>query len=259
MKNSNKLLILLIVLVFSIPLIMVMGFKTAIKENRYVVKNRFGVEDIAFKSLKPFKVVKLYGGPVINQLRCNIKNGKEYAYKFVNYNSNQYEDGRSDSCSIHFIKDTLVIMYKVKTDEAYKAENYYNGVELDLIIPEGVPVIAEGAKVVINTIKDDSPKNIMIDMSKKAELEIMSSLDRRPELSDSLSEQNRVLLSNYNIKSTESKVMITAHARITNLKIDASNNSQVTINQNVIIDSLFGSLSPETIINAPYKFVKNLQ
>ncbi|WP_346236270.1 hypothetical protein ABDK00_016305 [Niabella insulamsoli] len=256
MKTSNKLLLLLIAIVFAIPLIMVMAFKKAIKEDRYIVKNRFGMEDVAFKTLKPFRVVKLDGGPIANQLRCNIKTGKDYAYKFVNYNAARSEEGRSDSCNINFIKDTLVITYNTKTNEALKAANYYNGVELDLIIPQEVAVIAERAKVIINTIKGDSPKNMAIDLAKEAELEIMTTLNRHPELSDSLSEQCRVLLSNYTIKSNASKVMISAHARIVNLKIDAQSNSWVSIGQNVVIDSLSGKLSPETILETPYKLAK---
>ena len=248
MKTSNKLLVLLVAVMFSIPLIMVMGFKNAVKENRYVVKNMFGVEDIAFKGLKPFKVVKLRSS-ANNPLLCNIKSGNKYEYKFVNYNTKANGKAMPDNCSMNAIGDTLFISY-----DAMNADQHL--LELDLGVADGVSVIAEGARVSINTLNRNSPKNISLDLSGGAELHVRTGHGRND--NEAYPEQEKLEVSDYSIKSSDAEVNIAASIKISNLKIDADN-SRIFIGPNVMIDSLSGSISPETIVNAPYKFIKELK
>ncbi|MCH5689761.1 hypothetical protein LWM68_39380 [Niabella sp. W65] len=163
MKTSNKLLILLLVLVFSLPLVLMMSFKAAIKNEHYIVKNSNGYDNVPAGALQPFKFIKIEGSIRNEMLKCNIKYGETNRYKWINYSSEQHGDS---SRLISYKGDTLVIHYQPKIETINGQESYWAGAELELVLNREVPVIAEGAVITVNTLNGGYTKALEFDLSK---------------------------------------------------------------------------------------------
>ncbi|MGN7784511.1 hypothetical protein ACTJIJ_08290 [Niabella sp. 22666] len=253
MKTSNKLLIVLLVIVFSIPLAMIMSFKSAIRNKQYVVKNSYGYEEMSLNHLKPFKVVMLEASDG-QTLTCNIKYGMGYSYKWNNYIKKKHNNIGG---LISYRGDTLVISYQPKI--APDDDNYIQDADLDLVLNQEAIIISRGARVIVNTLNGGYTKPLSFDLSRNAELNITTTLDHRPDISDSLSESNRTSVSQYAITCDNSRIDIEAHIRVQKLNIAADNNSTLIIGKNVMIDSLNASIAPETMVEAPYKFIGSIK
>lgn len=254
MKTSNKLLIILLTLVFSIPLAMIMSFKSAVRNNQYVLKNSSGYDEMPEKRLNPFKVVLLEGSGD-QLLKCHIKNGTGFSYRINNYIENKHYD---TSKMIRFQGDTLVIRHRPKIDQSVD-NNYIVEADLDLYLHQGVSVVARGAAVTVNTNNGGYVKPLEFDLSEDAELKITTDVNRNHFINDSISERHRFLIPFYSIKSNNSRVDIDAHIRVQKLNVVTGNNSTLTIGKHVMIDSLNASIAPETMVEAPYKLIGSIK
>ncbi|MFT3903786.1 MAG: hypothetical protein QM727_11480 [Niabella sp.] len=260
MKTSNKLLIALLVLVLVIPLLIMLSFKKAIQSDKYVVKNYYGDNVMPFRNLKPFHAAKL-DGAMPDLLKCNIKHGDQYAYKFQGFVRD--ENDKADSCKISYIGDTLVITYHLKSiEEPNTSHSYSYGNTIDLTLPETVPVIAKGATIYIDSSSVmNNPMNFKL--SDNAVLNISGGIKTEPiRLGDNLFKDSVIYQTIYPtivIEADGSEVNIAQSPIIQNLKIDLKGTSKLNIMENASVGSLQGTISPESIVNAPYRFIQNLK
>lgn len=261
MKTSNKLLMLLLVLLFSIPLVMIMGWKAAIKENRYVVKNINGTNGNAFKETGRFKAIKMNGGLQRDKpLKCDIRYGDKYGYAFKNYDPQIFEEGRSDSCTVALAGDTLVINYNIKTNEALKANNYYYGVGVEITIPETIPIVANAAMVNLDSSAARfSSLNFVL--ANKAELNINGNIYPRTVTKEG--NQYAVIpesiFPEIVIDATTSQINLNANSSVKKLQLSLKGQSRVNFDEKSAVDTLSGSISDESVFNAPYNLVKKLK
>ncbi|MGC4233393.1 MAG: hypothetical protein QM594_10485 [Niabella sp.] len=255
MKTSNKLLMLLLVLLFLIPLMTVMGFKAAIKNNQYVVRNTYGHNVSDFKDLRPFKVIRMDGGSQDKQLKCNIRYGDKYGYKFNNYDPQQLEEGRSDSCNINIAGDTLVISYGTRANEALKANNYFYGVEVEITIPETMTIVANAAMVNMDSSAARfSYLNFLL--TRNTLLSIVSNTHSRGAENSNI---DKTVFPKIVIDATSSQIDLNENSAVKNLQVSLKEQSRLNVNEKAGVDTLSGSISDESVINAPYSLVKKFK
>lgn len=264
MKTSNKLLIALVLLVFSFPLILMMGFKSAIKADRYIVKNNNGYEVSEPQNVKSFTAIKLNGIPSDRNfgLKTHIKYGDKFNYIIRNYDAANPEDGRTDSCRISWAGDTLVIDYNLKAFKKINESNYFYGVDIDITVPHAVPVIANAAAV-----KIDSSAVVLGPMSFQLSNEASLGVDgvvrtqREAMEDDSYKESSvfRTVFPDIAINANNASVRIGDHVNIKNLKLHLNGKSTINFSEAVSIDTLSGHISEASFFNAPYKYSKFLK
>ncbi|MGE9311731.1 hypothetical protein ACLOAU_08795 [Niabella sp. CJ426] len=267
MKTSNKLLIGLVLLLFSLPLILMMGFKAAVKNNHYVVRSNTGYEVSEPKEVKAFTAIKLNGNvPASNDigLRTNIIYGEKFGYSINNYNENHPEEGRIDSCRISWAGDTIVVNYDLKAFDKINSSNYFNGVEIDITIPHAVPVIANGATVIVNIDTSAVALGAMsFQLSNGAILNVERlSADQWGRMDDqSLKKfiKLQTLFSDITINANNASIKIADQVNIKNLKLNLNGKSTVNFSEAVAIDTLSGHISEASFFNAPYRFSKFLK
>lgn len=261
MKTSNKLLILFLVFLFSIPLVMIMGLKAAIKNNQYTMKNIYGGNTVAFKYLRPFKVLKIDGGPQgDNPLKCTIRYGDKYGYRFNNYNPQQFEDGRLDSCNVSTAGDTLVIRYIARANEALEKNNYYTGVELEITIPETIPVVANAAVANMDSSVSHF-SSLDFTLVNNAELNISGNSNPRTVIAEKNNYTTipETVFPKIVVDATSSQINLGENNAVKNMQVSLKGQSRFNLNEKASIDTLSGSIADESVFNVPYRFVKKLQ
>src|SRR5438128_12559941 len=102
MKTSNKILLGLLVVVFTVPFLLASYLKSKMKKGEYTVEkyeNSGNKENIRSGSFTAFKVVKVVA-PVPDLLTCHLKQS-------VNMNYSYYNDNSKDSVMVFTNNDTL--------------------------------------------------------------------------------------------------------------------------------------------------------
>lgn len=262
MKTSNKLLLAFVVITFSIPFILTASFKAAYKANRYVVKNINGSKESTAKKLRPFKVLKLELDGLQDNwyLECTIKPGTSYSYKWLNYNeSDEYKT--IDSHLEHYNGDTLVLYYKPKTGGQSKPNQYITEVELEISIPENIPIIVDGATLLTN--RDNSPafaNALNVQLTNEAKMIIGDEvLNEEHKLNTKDNEELMKRIPGFNIQCSASEISLKNNVEVKNLNINLERYSKLTIDEKAKIDTLIGTVSSETVVSAPYGILKQLK
>ncbi|WP_114789891.1 hypothetical protein U0035_11240 [Niabella yanshanensis] len=254
MKTSNKLLIGLVLLLFSFPLILVMGFKAAIKADRYIVKNNNGYEVSAPKEVKAFTAIKLNGIPFTTEfgLKAHIKYGDKFSYFIKNYDMANPEEGRTDSCRIRLVGDTLLVEYTPRQSIRIDEPNYSYGIEIDITIPQSVPVIASATSITID--------------SSAAALGAMNfalsagSLDIRPIATIQGEPMPQpVVFQKITVNAHHASIKIGDQVNIKNLELGLDGTSDISFREATSIDTISGHISEASFFNAPYRYSKFLK
>ncbi|GAB3006979.1 hypothetical protein GCM10027051_03240 [Niabella terrae] len=263
MKSSNTLLIVILLLLFSIPLLLAGAFKSAIKNQRYRLENNQGFTVEAPTRTDAFKVIKIDGLELatgsIAPLKCHIQKSDSYGYLFDNYDPQNPVKNRSDSCSISQKGDTLEIHYNIKKDVALQPQNFYTGIDIQLFLPDTATIIAQGVTLELNSLTGDLPSSLKLDLSRGAELIMRSVLLRRAELKDSLTESKRARLNDYHISSGASKINISGFLHFNQLNILADSKSSLEISDDVHIDRLKTDLDDLTKVDMSYGLLRKAQ
>ncbi len=264
MKTSNKLLLALVLLIFSFPLILMMGFKSALKHNRYIVKSDNGYQVSAPHNVKPFTAIKLNGMPLNNNsgLKTYIKRGDQFNYHIRNYNAADPEQGRTDSCRISWAGDTLVVDYHLKEPNTKSGSSFFYGVEIDITIPRAVPVIARGAAITIDSSTAALGAMSFL-LSNEASLGVDGVVTTQREEAGGGSYKESVVyrttFPDLAIEADNASVRIGDQVSVKKLRLGLNGRSVINFSEAVSIDTLTGHISETSFFNAPYKFSKFLK
>lgn len=251
MKTSNKLLITLALLLFAVPLIIMMGFKSAIKSENYVTKSNTGYGVYKPKELKSFAAIKLNGLPEKNfGLKTFIRYGDKYSYFVRNYDEANIENGRTDRLRVRYVGDTLVVDYNLNSVTVMNAPNYSYGIEMDITIPHPVPVIANFANITI-----DSSAAALGSMN--VELSA-GSFDINP-AETQREDMPQTVFRELTIKANNASINIGDRVNIKNLKVALNGRSDINFRETATIDTLSGHISDTSFFNAPYRYSKFLK
>lgn len=264
MKTSNKLLIGLVLLLFSFPLILMMGFKAAIKNDRYVVRSNTGYKVSEPEPLKAFTAIKLNGIPFNNEfgLKARIKYGDKFSYRIKNYDEANPEQGRTDNCRVSWAGDTLVVDYNLKAVVKANEPSFFYGIEMDITLPRAVPVIAGGTTVTIDS-SAVALGAMSFQLSNEAQLGVDGVVTTpREGTGVDLHKESVVyqtVFPDIAINANNASVRIGDHVHIKNLKLDLNGKSTINFSEAVAIDTLSGHISEASFFNAPYRFSKFLK
>ncbi len=256
MKTSNKLLTLLLVLLFAIPPVMIAGFETAIKNNHYLVKSPAGFNVEPLNEMKPFKVVKLEGNRVDRRfgLVCHIYPGDKYGYRFTNYDPGHAENGRTDSCHTELLGDTLIVRYHTRSSEIFRPNNYHYGVQIEITVPKTVSVWANNS--VVNIDSSISPLDALnLALTNNALVNIGYNKDAR-DIGEP--DMPTAVFPKIIIEAANSEIILNRNSIVKNLQAHLHGNSTLEFADKAAVDTLSGTISDQSVLNAPYRYVKKL-
>jgi hypothetical protein len=147
MKTSNKILIGLLVFIFTVPLLLAYSLKSKVAKGEYTIESKNKGKDKLWRSgsIQPFKVVKVVG-PHPENLHCKLKLSNKMDYKFYNETP--------DSVRVFNSGDTLYIQCTstLTPEELHDAD----GVVVDLNVPAFNSIIVDGASVVLDSLTSDT-------------------------------------------------------------------------------------------------------
>ncbi len=151
MKTSNKILIGLVITIFSVPLLLAATLKSKMNKGIYTVEKNYTpghrgeVHKGTFTAFKTVKVI----APRPEMLVCNLHQSDKMDFTYSN-------DGTRDSLAVYTQNDTLYIEYLTQPENADQQESRgYGKIVADINLPLFNRLIVDGAIVVIeSTIAD---------------------------------------------------------------------------------------------------------
>lgn len=151
MKTSNKILLGLIAVVFTVPLLLAAALQSKIKKGDYTVEKYDNAQPQKFTSgsFTAANVVKVIA-PNPDLLTCHLKVTDTMSY-------NYYKGDSNDSVKVFTGNDTLYVMYIAGQKKANKNENSNNGhLEINVNLPAFNNVIVDGAEVILDSLAASS-------------------------------------------------------------------------------------------------------
>lgn len=148
MKTSDKILIGLIVILFTVPFLFAYTIKTKIKKGEYTIEKSEKIKNVDYYSgtFTAFKVVKVIG-PGPNNLRCRFKLSGDMKYEYNNYWKEKIQVFNSN--------DTLVIRYQPSGKELHDQL-------VNIKLPTFNTLIVDGASVVLDSVGTNSNLNVTL-------------------------------------------------------------------------------------------------
>ena len=146
MKTSNKILLGMVIVVFTVPLLLAAALQSKIKKGIYTVEknDNSSPEKISSGSFTAAKVVKIVA-PNPDLLTCHLKPADTMSYSY-------YKGESNDSVKVFTSSDTLYIMYIDMQKKTTKNGNSNNdNFEINVNLPAFNNVIVDGAQVILDS------------------------------------------------------------------------------------------------------------
>ena|SRR5215218_5255738 len=145
MRTSNKILIGLLVVVFSVPFLLATTLKGKMNKGEYTIvknDNRSGgnTRSGAFTAFKVVKVV----APAPGILTCHLKLSTDMNYKY-------YQPSKEDSVTVFTANDTLFIKYLHVNTNAEERRDY-SRTSIRVNLPVLNSLVVDGAVVIIDSL-----------------------------------------------------------------------------------------------------------
>ena len=148
MKTSNKILLVLAVIVFTIPFLLAMTLKNKMKKGEYTVvkyeNDRSPNDNTRSGSFTAYKVVKVVA-PNPDFFTCRLKLSGNMNYEYF-----QHSD--QDSISVSVSNDTLLIRYMPQVLSKKNEETRFNQTTIHVKLPSFNNLVADGAVVIIDSM-----------------------------------------------------------------------------------------------------------
>jgi hypothetical protein len=147
MKTSNKILLGLLIVIFTVPLLLASSLKSKIKKGEYVVKQNENVQpgSVRTGSFTAYKVVKVVSSnPQLFTCHLTLSDKMDYSY---------YHVTKEDSVQVYTVSDTLFIKYHTT---AATNERGYNKKMVSIHLPVLTNLVVDGAEVIIDSLPASS-------------------------------------------------------------------------------------------------------
>jgi hypothetical protein len=164
MKTSNKILLALLVIIFTVPFLLATSLRSKMKRGEYkVVKNENKKGgNMRSGSFAAYKVVKVVA-PSPHFLTCHLKLSDNMNYKY-------YQQTKEDSVMVFTSNDTLFIKYIAEKGIINQNErNDYSPTAILVTLPAFNNLVVDGAVVVIDSLPA-SLGNLSVILKNKGEL-----------------------------------------------------------------------------------------
>lgn len=246
MNTSNKILAGFFLLVFLVPAMMVMAFKSKIRKDEYKMVSRDWYHNGNWKTgkLESAKIVKLVGIPG-NVLKVNLSYADTASYN--------YHKGQLDSIRIQSLGDTIIIQYRFAGSNANEISDA--GLYLDLSLPDFEQLVAENVEVNLVSWDSSGTKNMVVDlkgtsrftMGMPAEDEFSRVRGRKP-----------ITLNRFSAKIENASLYLGKEVILQEMNVDASGKAILDMNKEVVVGRMTGSLSDNSSVNADWRYLKQL-
>jgi len=167
MRTSNKILLGLLVIVFTVPLLLAASLKSKVAKGEYTVEKFDNAknERLVSGSFQAFKVVKVVA-PKTDLLTCRFRASNKMDY-------NYYKQDKKDSVTVSTINDTLVITYipfkTGKVENKDENRDWERAYEVNVNLPAFNNLIVDGAVVIIDSFPA-APNNISVILKNRGEI-----------------------------------------------------------------------------------------
>ena len=144
MKTSNKILIGLIVIVFTVPFLLAASLKSKMEKGEYTVEkynNNMNGGKMMKGSFTAYKVVKVIA-PNAGSLTCNLHHSEIMEYQY-------YAVPGEDNLNISTSNDTLYIRYVAKPGRALEENGH---LQINVSLPACNSLVVDGAVVIIDPL-----------------------------------------------------------------------------------------------------------
>lgn len=244
MKTSNKILTGFLVLIFLVPLLVLLSFKSKIRNGEFTTVNSQAFHSPYSRngSFNPYKTVKVIG-QAGNEFTVNIHRADTMSYNYHLYNN--------DSVKVYNDGDILMIRLAGSPRESGDERDEIN---LDLKLPSLEHLIVENAEA--NVFFADSAKNMEAEIYGSGRLNFG---DKRDNQGPSVAGKPAIRLPQLSIKSSGADLAIGQNLNVGLLKIETAGAATITIREGAVIDNIQGQLSDSSSVNANWKYVKKLQ
>lgn len=142
-KNSNKILLLILGLVIAVPMLVAMVLRHKVRSGQFEIERNVHVEDLKLNSkgsLEGVKVIKLIG-PSRSYFRADAF---DISLKYNMQNSYTLKKGTGeDSMRIQRLGDTLEFFYYKSSWDESRSHHMYRHMDLTLHLAKNIPVLAQ--------------------------------------------------------------------------------------------------------------------
>lgn len=155
-KNSNKILLLILGLVIAIPMLVAMVLRHKVRTGQFQIERHVHQEDPALKSsgsLEGVRAIKLIG-PLQDQtsagfLGASLIHGNKTRYTLIKAST-------EDSVQTQRLGDTLIFSYYTDTIKETSKFRRFHQIRLVLELPGNIPILAENCKLAFESWKTDT-------------------------------------------------------------------------------------------------------
>ncbi len=241
MNTSNRILGAFFLIVFLVPGLMLMEFKSKIRKDQYTLITRNGFGD-NWRSGKfgSAKVVKIEGLAGTSALNVNLRYSDTISYR--------YAGGDHDSIHVRELNDTVLISYKYSGNQPGNARVY-----LDLRMPGTENMVVKDATVNLLSVKPGGSGNISMELWGSSQLNIGEGREY-----DYQREQTAttVDINQLSVRMDNGRIELGKPLSVNELVIEATGKSNLSINKEVRIGSIRGNLSDSSNVDAGWNYLK---
>jgi hypothetical protein len=238
MKTSNKILLILLANLILIPAALMLALSAKVKSGNYVLgMTEYEKEARAAKPITNTGFLKLLA-PEGTKLACTIYYSDSIYYRKHGSASNQL--------SVENSGDTLV--FSIPSDRKQLPDNDQAEVYLDLFMPFNGLLMLDGAEARLDSVATDARLTIAMENN--------STLTLKNEDRDTIFPLKFASLF---VQGNNSDINIEGRTSIDKIALQLSGNSALHLGEEISFTSLEGSISGETSVLGPAKWIYQLK
>lgn len=247
MNTSNKILTGFFILVFLVPVLIVMAFKSKIRNNDFKMVSRDWHRGDNWRTgrLSHVKVVKLLGTPG-NALKVKLS--------FADTASYSYHKSDRDSVHIQVVGDALLVHYNFENIDA--EDRAYTRMNFNLSLAGFDSLIADNVEVRLASWDSTGSSNMSVDL--KGTSRFIAGIPSEEEGYVWAQEQKPVRLNRFTARVADASLSLGSMVRINEMSVNTTGNATIGIGSNVSVGSISGTLSDSTSVHAGWQFLKHL-
>ncbi|HEX8462317.1 MAG TPA: hypothetical protein VF623_12840 [Segetibacter sp.] len=167
MRTSNKILLALIIIVFTVPFIFATTISRKVKKNEYTVEKTETEknERLATGTVGAFKAIKVIA-PHPALLVVHVKESDKMNYSY-------YKKTDVDSITFSTVNDTLIVRYTGPRPPVGSERNWEVQIDLNLNVSSFNHLVVDGAVVFLET-KKETTNNMSINIKNRGEVKDVS-------------------------------------------------------------------------------------
>jgi hypothetical protein len=248
MKTSNKILIGFLAIVFLIPVLAIMSFKSKIRKGQFTIESQEG-QGSNFRSgtFAAYKVIR-FVSPGNRLLKVNIKQSDSLYYSY-------HMMGGDDSIRITNVGDTLLIHYGGR---AATMNNGQSELRLSLKLPSIAQLVIDNADITLDSLNAQTQTGITATVMNAGRLKIGTLIEERIHQNITEEIDYPYSLQTLAVNLDGGELLLGSKTNIQRLSLDARGPSVVTIKDGATIGETTGSLSGESAVRANWKYIKRL-